>query len=169
MEQSPLVINTMLRHLYNFAYAATRQDWPTVRTAFQQIFIEIEAGRLNWTDFAPINTILEQAKFEMVVKSQADPKPQAKPASRQDNSAGTSRRKVRTCNRYQKGVCSDTRGHYNGRYFHHHACSACNKATGELAYHPAQSCPKSTQGQGLNVSVSTPPEAKNSGGAAGRF
>ena len=169
MDQSSLVINTMMRHLYNFAYAATRQDWPTMRTAFQQIFIEIEAGRLNWTDFAPINTILEQAKFEMVAKSQTEAKPQPKPAGRQDASTGNTRRKIRTCNRYQKGTCPDTQGHHTGRYFYHHTCSACNKATGELAYHPAQSCTKYPQTQGLNTSISSPPEAKNSGGAAGRF
>ena len=72
-----------------------------MKTAFQQVFLEVEAGRLNWTDFTPINIILEQAKFDLMAKPQAEQKPQAKVTPKSGTPADRSRSKLRTCNKFQ--------------------------------------------------------------------
>ena len=173
MEQTPVVLNTMLRHLYNFSFAASKQDWPVMRTAFQQVFIEVESGQVNWTDFVPINAILEQAKFDLVAKAQTDARSPQKLAAKQDSLNNNSKKKIRTCNKYQRGQCTDNQSHYVGKWFYHHVCASCYKATGEMTNHASMNChrnstaPATTQGQ--QSQLQPPTEAKNQAGAAPRL
>ena len=174
MEQTPVVLNTMLRHLYNFSFAASKQDWNIMRTAFQQVFIEIEAGRVNWTDFVPINAILEQAKFDLVARAQTEAKGQQKqPPQKLDGQTSSAKKKIRTCNKYQRGQCTDTQGHYAGKWFYHHVCASCYKTTGDMIYHPAMNCHKNNTpaqaAQNQQVVQQPPAESKNQAGAANRF